>query len=74
MMGLLWSLLGIVSGTFIALQAPINAALAAGLGLPVAAAAASFVAGGVCWSPLRSASARCKASRSPGARCRRGYS
>jgi transporter family-2 protein len=47
MMGLLWSLLGILSGAFIALQAPINAALARGLGLPVAAAAASFVAGGV---------------------------
>jgi transporter family-2 protein len=45
MMGLVWSLLGIVSGTFIALQAPINAALARGLGLPVAAAAASFLAG-----------------------------
>jgi bacterial/archaeal transporter family-2 protein len=47
MMGLLWSLLGILSGTFIALQAPINAALARDLGLSVAAAAASFLAGSV---------------------------
>ncbi len=47
MMGLVWSLLGIASGAFIALQAPINAALARGLGAPVAAAAASFLAGGV---------------------------
>ncbi len=47
MMGLVWSVLGILSGAFIALQAPINAALARGLGLPVAAAAASFLAGSV---------------------------
>jgi bacterial/archaeal transporter family-2 protein len=47
MMGLVWSLLGILSGGFIALQAPINAALARGLGLPAAAAAASFLAGSV---------------------------
>jgi transporter family-2 protein len=47
MIGLVWSLLGILSGGFIALQAPINAALARGLGLPVAAAAASFLAGSV---------------------------
>jgi len=46
-MGLVWSLLGILSDTFIALQAPINAALARGLGQPVAAAAASFLAGSV---------------------------
>lgn len=47
MMALLWSLLGILSGGFIALQAPLNAALARGLGLPVVAAATSFVAGSV---------------------------
>jgi transporter family-2 protein len=48
MMGLVWSLLGILSGTFIALQAPINAALSRGLGgVPFAAAAVSFVAGTV---------------------------
>jgi transporter family-2 protein len=47
MTALLWSLLGIVSGGFIALQAPINAALGRALGQSVAAAAASFVAGSV---------------------------
>jgi bacterial/archaeal transporter family-2 protein len=47
MMALVWSLLGIVSGALIALQAPINAALGRALGLPVAAAAASFLAGSV---------------------------
>jgi transporter family-2 protein len=40
-----WSVLGIVAGALVALQAPINAQLARGLGLPVAAAAASFLAG-----------------------------
>jgi bacterial/archaeal transporter family-2 protein len=43
----LWSVLGIVAGMLIALQGPINAQLARGLGMPVAAAAASFVAGTV---------------------------
>ena len=43
----LWSVLGILAGMLIALQAPINAQLARGLGLPVAAAAASFFAGTV---------------------------
>ncbi len=47
MMGLVWSLLGIVSGAFIAIQAPINAELGRALGLPVAAALASFIAGTV---------------------------
>jgi transporter family-2 protein len=47
MMALVWSLLGIFSGTLLALQAPINAALGRALGAPVAAAAASFVAGSV---------------------------
>lgn len=46
-MGLVWSLLGIVSGAFIAVQAPINAQLARGLGLPVAAAFFSFLSGTV---------------------------
>jgi transporter family-2 protein len=45
MMGLLWSLLGVVAGVLIAMQAPINAQLARGLGFPLAAAAASFLAG-----------------------------
>lgn len=47
MMGLVWSLLGILSGAFLAVQAPINAQLARGLGLPVAAAAFSFLSGAV---------------------------
>lgn len=47
MAGLLWSLLGILSGAFIAIQAPINSQLAKGLGLPIAAAAFSFLSGAV---------------------------
>ena len=47
MMGAFWSLLGIVSGAFIAIQAPINSQLARGLGLPVAAAAFSFLSGAI---------------------------
>ena len=46
-MGLFWSLLGIASGAFIAIQAPINSLLARGLGLPVAAAAFSFLSGAI---------------------------
>lgn len=40
-----WTILGMISGACIAVQAPINARLAAGLGMPVAAAAVSFGAG-----------------------------
>ncbi len=40
-----WAVLGIVAGACIAIQAPINAQLARGLGLPVAAAAVSFLSG-----------------------------
>lgn len=47
MMGLFWSVLGILSGAFIAIQAPINAQLGRGLGLPVAAAAFSFLSGAI---------------------------
>jgi bacterial/archaeal transporter family-2 protein len=47
MAGVLWSLLGVLAGAFIAVQAPINAQLARGLGLPVAAAAFSFLSGAV---------------------------
>ncbi len=47
MMGLFWSALGIASGAFIAVQAPINSQLARGLGLPVAAAAFSFLSGAI---------------------------
>lgn len=46
-MALVWSLLGILSGAFIAIQAPINAQLARGIGLPVAAAFFSFLSGSV---------------------------
>lgn len=44
---ILWTLLGVVAGACIATQAPINAQLSKGLGLPVAAAAISFLAGSV---------------------------
>jgi len=44
---LLWPLLGMLAGAFIAIQAPINAELARGLGQPVAAAAISFLSGAV---------------------------
>lgn len=44
---LLWSLLGIVSGALIAFQAPINTQLGRGLGMPLAAACISFLAGAV---------------------------
>lgn len=47
MMGIVWSVLGVLAGGLIALQAPINAQLAKGLGFPLAAAAASFIAGAV---------------------------
>jgi len=47
MAGLVPALLGLLAGAFIAVQAPINAELGRGLGMPVAAAAASFVAGAV---------------------------
>jgi transporter family-2 protein len=45
--GLVWSLLGVVAGAFIAIQAPINAQLGRDLGLPVAAAAFSFLSGAI---------------------------
>lgn len=47
MVGLAWSLLGMLAGALLAAQAPINAQLARGLGLPVAAAAFSFLSGAV---------------------------
>ena len=47
MMGFFWSLLGILSGAFIAIQAPVNSQLARGLGFPVAAAAFSFLSGAI---------------------------
>lgn len=47
MAGVLWSLLGVLAGAFVAIQAPVNAQLARGLGMPVAAAAISFLVGAV---------------------------
>jgi transporter family-2 protein len=43
----LWSLLGVVAGACLAIQAPLNADLARGLGSAIAAAAVSFLAGAV---------------------------
>lgn len=42
---ILWALLGVLAGACIAVQAPINTQLGRDLGMPVAAAAASFIAG-----------------------------
>lgn len=45
MAAFLWALLGIAAGACIAIQAPINVQLGRGLGMPVAAAGISFLAG-----------------------------
>ena len=75
MMGLFWSLLGMLSGAFIAIQAPINSQLARGLGLPVAAAAFSFLSGAIVLGIATLAvDAPAKASRSTGRRRRPGSS
>lgn len=42
-----WALFGVIAGACIATQAPINVQLGKGLGLPIAAAATSFLAGAV---------------------------
>lgn len=55
---LLWAALGVVAGAFLSIQAPINAALSRGLGLPIAAAASSFVAGAVALAFLSAAVAQ----------------
>lgn len=48
---ILWALMGIVAGACIATQAPINAQLGRNLGVPIAAAGVSFVAGAILlWS------------------------
>ena len=47
MIGVFWSFLGVLAGAFLAAQAPINSQLARGLGLPVAAAAFSFLSGAI---------------------------
>ncbi|MBO9587836.1 MULTISPECIES: DMT family transporter [Devosia] len=44
---LLWALMGVFAGACIAVQAPINAGLGRALEVPIAAAAVSFLAGGV---------------------------
>jgi transporter family-2 protein len=44
---ILWTLMGIVAGACIATQAPINAQLGRSLGVPIAAAGVSFVAGAI---------------------------
>ncbi|ODT78559.1 MAG: hypothetical protein ABS76_23455 [Pelagibacterium sp. SCN 64-44] len=44
---MLWALMGVIAGACIAAQAPINASLGRALEVPVAAAAVSFLAGGV---------------------------
>jgi transporter family-2 protein len=44
---ILWALMGIVAGACIATQAPINAQLGRNLGVPIAAAGVSFVAGAI---------------------------
>ncbi len=44
---LLWALIGVIAGACIAAQAPINASLGRALEVPIAAAAVSFLAGGV---------------------------
>ncbi|MBX3598604.1 MAG: DMT family transporter [Rhizobiaceae bacterium] len=43
----LWPLLGILAGGFVAVQAPVNAELSRNLGMPVAAAGISFFVGAV---------------------------
>jgi len=58
MAGIAWSLLGVLAGAFLALQAPVNAELARGLGLPVAAAAISFLAGAVVLAGISAAIVR----------------
>lgn len=55
---MLWTLFGILSGACIAIQAPINAALARGLGSPITAAAISFMAGAIILTFLAFASTR----------------
>ena len=52
MANFLWALLAVVAGACIAIQGPINAQLARGLGLPIAAAAISFLSGAIILSLL----------------------
>ena len=52
MAGLLSAFLGLLAGAFVAVQATINAELSRGLGMPVAAAVVSFIAGAVVLTAL----------------------
>ena len=45
--GVLWSLLGVLAGVFIVIQAPVNAHLTHGFGVPVAEPAISFLVGAI---------------------------
>ncbi|WP_411035501.1 DMT family transporter [Shinella sp. BYT-45] len=47
MAAFLWALLGIAAGACIAIQAPVNALLGRGFGMPVAAACVSFLSGAI---------------------------
>ena len=47
MAGVIWPLLGLLAGAALALQAPVNAALARGLGQASASAAFSFLSGAI---------------------------
>lgn len=55
MISVLWALLGIAAGALFAVQATINAELSRGLGLPVVAAAASFLAGAIVLAAISTA-------------------
>ena len=44
---ILWTLMGLIAGACVATQAPINAQLGRSLGVPIAAAGVSFVAGAI---------------------------
>ena len=58
MASVLWPLLGVLAGSFIAIQAPINAELSRGLGLPTAASGASFLAGAMVLATISLITAR----------------
>lgn len=55
MVNVFWASLGILAGALFAVQATINAELSRGLGLPVAAAASSFLAGAVVLAAISAA-------------------
>ena len=57
MAAFLWALLGIAAGACIAIQAPINAMLGRGLGMPVAAAFISFLSGALLLALVMAATA-----------------